>query len=181
MFYRVIQGIVGEAILNYKTVEGKRLDELLSKPELIELVNKVTNSLPEYPETIVEQIKENVLDIFQPEELDTYITRYSKKLFTLNITEKDTEESHAMLIFMLLLRHENKGNTSITKQLKEIREFYYSHIINTQEALQAEVKDNPIHGLTRELEDYHIRTTSDIDIIPTRETLTNHLKYLIKF
>jgi hypothetical protein len=62
--------------------------------------------------------------------------------------------------------------------LNNIRYYLSSYIIENVDALQDEIKLNPIEGVTRQHRDSYIRFDKFLNMIPTIETITNFKNFL---
>jgi len=157
-----------------------KLNDLLNKQDLYELSVKLSYTLPDYPDRIIKETKEEVLDVFKDNELNDFIHKNILNLLRLYLSNKINKEQQSLLIFYLSLTLKEKYKTDVNNELKNVKDFILSYLIKNQNKLIYEIEKNKLEGITENFKSKFIRRTGDFNLIPTSKTLEKFSNYLIK-
>jgi hypothetical protein len=180
MEYEKLQAIIFSALERARTQEGDTIYDRFHVLEVADIVNILLQSLPLYPDFIIQDIQKRVLDVI-PKEKQTQVNIHEvKELFKLFLYGESNKEQLALLIFLLMIQFTNTYKTGITEQLEEVKDYYYSLPIITTDKLQLEVKTNLSNGTTYNHNNYFIRVEDYWRFVPTIDTHTNFNNYIYK-
>ncbi len=180
MKFEELQTVLFEAVEASKTqLEGLTLFDKFSNEEVGDFVVDIAHSLPKYPDLLVEDVKQRVLQVFTEEELELHLTLNIRHLFRLQLVDKLTREQEYLLVFYLMFSYKTRHTeNSLTKDLQDIREYFTSYIIHNTNELLDEINENPNKGETKIVGNYYIRIKDNFELIPTRTTSINFTNYL---
>jgi hypothetical protein len=181
MYLNQLKENINTSLVGSVTVpDGLTILDKFTTEEVYDFVHNIAVGLPKYPDVVADTITERVLnaipDVLQEEAIDSYI----KKLLRLQLGNKATKESKALLLALLCVEFKREfPDDSITEALKEVTKFFTSHIIFNADDLQNEVQSNPTTALTQVLGNYYLRVDEEGRLVPTIQTIQNFKNYLI--
>ena len=180
MDFEHLQTVLFEAIENSKTqLEGLTIFDKFTVEEVGDIVTDIATLLPKYPDLLVQEVKQRVLQVFEEEDLIIYLDKQIKDLFRLKLANKITREQDCLLVFYLMFSYKTKyTENSLTIDLQDIRGYFMSYIIHTSTELVREIEDVPLAGKTKIVGNYYVRVSSDFKLIPTTTTIEQFINYL---
>lgn len=171
--YKILDGIYSTTT----SIEGLRFLDKFTTDEANDFARRIAVNLNKYPEDFIELTRKRIVDNIPDDTRIDIFNKTIKDLFRLQIANKLTDKTYPLLIYWLMLDYSYKFPTNnISLELKEVYEFFISHLLELNEVNEQVILDK-VQATTYGCIDNFIRVSAD-GIVPTEKTKEIFKHYL---
>lgn len=174
----VVELLIEHSKLVHFGIEQSNIKDRLSDLEIREFISALVHKLPNYPDSIIEEVNYYCLDGLNEDTKIGYLDNLIKQLLRERLSDKINKEKSALLILILMIDFVDEYKCSVLKEIRKASKYLLSYIIPSRSSLYREIENDQTKGQTIIVNNSYIRIKDNLELIPTIKTIKKYLNYL---